>query len=55
MCKENLPYGQSNVYISQQSHKTLKYARAFSIFLIGDNGWLTQQKADSSKEKTTST
>jgi hypothetical protein len=51
-CNRNLPYGQNNVHVSQQEHKSLKYMRASSIFL-GSKKWLTKQKGDFSKEKTT--
>jgi hypothetical protein len=38
MYNRNLPYGQSNVHVSQQEHKNLKYMRASSIFLGSKNG-----------------
>jgi hypothetical protein len=53
MCNKNLPYGRSNVQLSQQEHKSLKYTRAASILLGWCQLWLTKQKGDCSKEKTT--
>jgi hypothetical protein len=53
MYNRNLPYGQSNVHVSQQEHKSLKYTRAASILLGWCQLWLTKQKDDCSKEKTT--
>jgi hypothetical protein len=35
MYKENLPYGQNSVQLSQQEHKILKYAHAACIPLVG--------------------
>jgi len=53
MCNRNLTYGQNDVYISQQEHKSLKYTRASSILLGWCQLWLTKQKGDCSKEKMT--
>jgi hypothetical protein len=53
MYNKNLPYGRSNVQLSQQGVKSLKYTRAASILLGWCQLWLTKQKGDCSKEKTT--
>ena len=53
MCNRNLTYGRSNVQLSQQKHKSLKYTRAACNLLGRCQLWLTKQKGDCSKEKTT--